>query len=64
MQPGLMETQHLGNSVSAEVYTVGVVLRSHAAIYLDEEMLRRLFIHAVRHGLIDAQRIMSEVYDN
>jgi hypothetical protein len=67
MQPDLMETQDLGNHVSAEIYRVGIVLRTwngHPAIYLDEQMICRLFVHAVRHGLIDAQQIMAEVYDN
>jgi hypothetical protein len=67
LQPDLMETQHLGNNVNAEVYTAGIVLRTwggHPAIYLDEQMIGRLFVHAVRHGLIDAQQIMAEVYDN
>jgi hypothetical protein len=62
-----METQHLGNKVSAEVYADGIALRSmdgYPVIYLDEQMIGRLFVHAVRHGLIDAQQIMAEVYDN
>jgi hypothetical protein len=62
-----METQHLGNNVNAEVYRAGIFLRPWSeplAIYLDQQMICRLFVHAVRHGLIDAQQIMAEVYDN
>ena len=62
-----MKAAPLGDNVSIEVYAVGIVLRTwggHPAIYLDEKMLRRLFVHAVRHQLIDAQQIMAEVYDN
>lgn len=62
-----MKAAELGNNVSIEVYAVGVVLRTwggHPSIYLDEKMLRRLFVHAVRHQLIDPQQIMAEVYDN
>lgn len=62
-----MTPAELGNNVDIEVYTAGIVLRTwggHPAIYMDEQMIRRFFIHAVRHGLVDAQQIMAEVYDN
>jgi hypothetical protein len=60
-----MKAAQLGNNVNIEVYAVGIVLRGHdAAIYLDEKMIEGLFVAAVKHRLIDAQRVMAEVYDN
>jgi hypothetical protein len=54
----------IGDNVSVEVDAVGVALRTkRATIYMDQETVERFFIYAVRQRLIDAQQIMSEVYD-
>ena len=60
-----MKTQLKGDHVNIEVAAKGITLwQGRFAVYLDEEMLRRIFVAAAVHKLIDAQQIMSKVYDN